>query len=144
MSPGCTWGGTQKITQEAELGHSDPNMVLFFFCPLPTPLPEEQGEKDEMIGSKCKRTKHGVELFVLLVLSQKTEIRGSHPEVPTPLMDLLTHVWSVPTYNGSFWKEESPGEKWALSWVLLTYPGPLPVWVSWHPPPKTLQWVDQA
>lgn len=97
-----------------------------------------------MIGSKCKRTKHGVELFVLLVLSQKTEIRGSHPEVPTQLMDLLTHVWSVPTYNGSFWKEESPGEKWALSWVLLTYPGPLPVWVSWHPPPKILQWVDQA
>lgn len=97
-----------------------------------------------MIGSKCKRTKHGVELLVLLFLSQKIEIRGSNLEVPTPLMDLLTHVWSVPTYDGSFWKKESPGEKWAFSWVLLTYPGPFPVWVSWHAPPKMLQWVDQA
>lgn len=82
--------------------------------------------------------------MVLLVLSQKIEIRGSHLDVPTPLMDLLAHVWSVPTYNGSFWKEESLGEKWALSWVLLTYPGPLPVLVSRHPPPKILQWVDQV
>ena len=117
--------------------------LFFFFAHSPHPLPEE-GEKDEMTGNKCKRTTHGVEFLVLLALSQKIEIRGSHLEVPTPLMDLLDHVWSVPTYDGSFWKEESPGEKWALSWVLLTYPGPLPLWVSWHPATKVLQWVDQT
>ena len=45
LSSGCTWRGTQKITQEAELGHSDPSVVLFFFFPVPPPPCQKNKER---------------------------------------------------------------------------------------------------
>lgn len=78
-----------------------------------------------------------MELLALLVLSQKIENTGFHPEVPRPLMGLLVPVWSLPTYK-SFWKEDSLGENELFPWVQVTYPGSLPVWVSQHYLPKLL------